>query len=246
MKRTHVNQVKHARYLKRNRVINLIMMSVALGLILIQLVTPNQQVMSYDVDIRDEAIRLRILAHSDDAIDQAMKHQVRDEVSRLVADKVADVTTIEAAREVVTTSLPDIDQVVARTLKQADYPHSATVTYGDNIVFPTKVYDTKVYPQGEYEAVLVTIGDGAGKNWWCVLFPALCFVDFNGDVTLDQSHPQAQEADDRDSSSSNDESNVPMSEPEDVSTIKERTETKPEAKFWLVEQITALIHKFGG
>ena len=57
------------------------------------------------------------------------------------------------------------------------------------------MYDTRVYPQGEYEAVLITIGDGAGKNWWCVLFPALCFIDFNVDVTLDESHPQEKEID---------------------------------------------------
>jgi stage II sporulation protein R len=140
MKRNHVNQVKYSRYAKRNRIINLIIMSVALGLILIQLITPEQRVLSYDVDIPDEAIRLRILAHRDlahrdDEFDQAMKHLVRDEVSQFVADRMAMVTSIAEAREVVTTSLSEIEQVVASTLKEADYPHSATVTYGKILSF---------------------------------------------------------------------------------------------------------------
>jgi stage II sporulation protein R len=246
MKRNHVNQVKHPCYAKQNRTINLIIMSVALGLILIQLITPDQQVMSYDVDIPDEAIRLRILAHSDDEIDQAMKHLVRDEVSQFVADRMTMVTSIAEAREVVTASLTEIEQVVASTLEEADYSHSATVTYGKNIVFPTKVYDTHVYPQGEYEAVLITIGDGAGKNCWCVLFPGLCFIDFNGDVTLDESHPQEKEIDEGISVVDNNESEDKVRETEALSKTKDQGERKPKAKFWLVEQITTLIHKFGG
>jgi len=246
MKQNHIIQAKQSRYAKRNRIINLIIMSVALGLILIQLITPEQRVLSYDVDIPDEAIRLRILAHSDDECDQAMKHQVRDVVSRFVAEMMEDVTAIQEAKDVVTASLPEIEQLVHSTLTEREYPHSATVTYGENIVFSTKVYDTHVYPQGEYEAVLVTIGDGAGKNWWCVLFPALCFVDFNEDVTLDESHPQEKEIDEGISVLDNNESEYKIGETEALSKTKDQGERKPKAKFWLIEQITTLIHKFGG
>ena len=206
-------------------------MSVALGLILIQLITPEQRVLSYDVDIPDEAIRLRILAHRDDEFDQAMKHQVRDEVSRFVANMMGDVTAIQEARDVVTASLPEIEQLVHSTLTEREYPHSATVTYGDNIVFPTKVYDTHVYPQGEYEAVLITIGDVADKNWWCVLFPALCFVDFNGDVTLDESYPQEKEIDEGISVLDNNESEDKIGETEALSKTIDQGERKPKAKF---------------
>ena len=246
MKRNHVNQVKYSRYAKRNRIINLIIMSVALGLILIQLITPEQRVLSYDVDIPAEAIRLRILAHRDDEIDQAMKHLVRDVVSRFVANMMGDVTAIQEARDVVTASLPEIEQLVHSTLTEREYPYSATVTYGENIVFPTKMYDTRVYPQGEYEAVLITIGDGAGKNWWCVLFPSLCFVDFNGDVTLDESHPQEKASAEGTTVVDNNESEDKVRETEALLKTQDQSERKPKAKFWLVEQITTLIHKFGG
>lgn len=224
MKRNHVNQVKHLRYAKQNRTINLIIMSVALGLILIQPITPEQRILSYDVDIPDEAIRLRILAHSDDEFDQAMKHQVRDEVSRFVANMMGDVTAIQEARDVVTASLTEIEQVVASTLEEADYSHSATVTYGKIIVFPTKVYDTRMYPQEEYEAVLITIGDGAGKNWWCVLFPSLCFVDFNGDVTLDESHPQEKASAEETTVVDNNESEDKVRETEALLKTKDQSE----------------------
>ncbi|GEM05353.1 stage II sporulation protein R [Halolactibacillus miurensis] len=243
MKRKHVSHVKYRRYFKRKRVVDLVIMSVALGLILIQLMMPEkQQALGYDVDIPEEAIRLRILAHSDDTVDQDMKRQVRDDVSRYVAGMMTDITSIEEARDAVTKALPEIEQVVGASLNEAAYPHAATVTYGKNIVFPTKVYDTRVYPQGEYEAVLVTIGDGEGKNWWCVLFPSLCFVDFNGDVTLDQSHTEPKD-DQIERPSDNRETEDEINE---ASSEEDESETKPEAKFWLVEQISKLIHTFSG
>src|SRR5699024_12254209 len=58
------------------------------------------------------------------------------------------------------------------------------VTYGENIAFPAKLYGSYLYPPGEYEAILITIGEGQGENWWCVLFPPLCFLDFENGTTV--------------------------------------------------------------
>ena len=79
-----------------------------------------------------------------------------------------------------------------------------------------------------------------------MLFPALCFVDFNGDVTLDESHPQEKVSAEGSTVVDNNESEDKVRETEALSKTKDQGERKPKAKFWLVEQITTLIHKFGG
>ena len=64
------------------------------------------------------------------------------------------------------------------TLKREGSKDSFQVKFSKNVKFPTKVYGNFIYPAGEYEAVLITIGEGEGANWWCVLFPPMCFLDF--------------------------------------------------------------------
>ena len=134
--------------------------------------------------IPDDAIRLRILANSDNEEDQQVKHLVRDEVNSYINELVQYMNDIEEARETIRQHLPQIKEIVADTLKQLDDESDFDVEYGSNVSFPTKVYDRYVYPAGEYEAVLITIGEGKGANWWCVLFPPLCFLDFSGSTSV--------------------------------------------------------------
>ena len=129
--------------------------------------------------IPDEAIRLRILANSDQEEDQQLKHLVRDRVNEEVTDWVQNVSDIEEARSLIQEKLPEIEQIVAETIDAEGAENSFTVDYGNNITFPTKLYGDYLYPAGEYEAILITIGEGNGSNWWCVLFPPLCFLDFS-------------------------------------------------------------------
>lgn len=133
--------------------------------------------MDYQV-IPDEAIRLRILANSDSDRDQAVKRTVRDAVNASISKWVKDISDINEARDVIQAKLPEIKAIVAETLKEADKDQTFKVKYGPNVTFPTKLYGSFIYPAGEYEAVLITIGKGKGANWWCVLFPPLCFLDF--------------------------------------------------------------------
>lgn len=133
--------------------------------------------MDYQV-IPDEAIRLRILANSDGDRDQAIKRTVRDAVNANISKWVKDISDINEARELIQARLPEIKSIVAETLKKEDKEQVFDVKYGSNITFPTKLYGSYIYPAGEYEAVLITIGKGKGANWWCVLFPPLCFLDF--------------------------------------------------------------------
>lgn len=128
--------------------------------------------------IPDEAIRLRILANSDGEGDQEVKRAVRDAVNANISKWVKDISDINEAREVIQERLPKIKSIVAETLKKEGKEQVFEVEYGENVTFPTKLYGSFIYPAGEYEAVLITIGKGKGANWWCVLFPPLCFLDF--------------------------------------------------------------------
>ncbi|CAI8859648.1 MULTISPECIES: stage II sporulation protein R [Bacillus] len=129
--------------------------------------------------IPKEAVRLRILANSDSKEDQALKRKVRDEVKTQIDGWVADLKSFEHARRVIQSHIPEIEKTVANTLKREGSKESFQVTFGKNIKFPTKVYGNFIYPAGEYEAVLISIGKGEGANWWCVLFPPMCFLDFS-------------------------------------------------------------------
>ncbi|PEF11434.1 stage II sporulation protein R [Bacillus thuringiensis] len=134
--------------------------------------------------IPKEAVRLRILANSDSDKDQELKRKVRDEVKAQIDGWVADLTSFEEARKVIQSHIPEIEKTVENTLKREGSKESFQVKFSKNVKFPTKVYGNFIYPAGEYEAVLITIGEGEGANWWCVLFPPMCFLDFSSGTAV--------------------------------------------------------------
>ena len=136
-------------------------------------------------EIPDEAIRLRILANSDEEEDQQIKRQVRDEVNAYINELVVEIADIEEARQTIRQHVPRLEEVVESTLEEAGLAEvNYTVEYRSDVAFPMKRYDDYIYPAGEYEAVLITLGKGEGANWWCVLFPPLCFLDFSNGSTV--------------------------------------------------------------
>lgn len=144
------------------------------------------------VTIPEEAIRLRILANSDSPRDQWLKRQIRDQVNAEITEWVTELETIEFARDVIESQLDKIEEIVEYELTRLGITDSFTVEF-DEVQFPTKLYGNVIYPAGIYEAVLITIGEGKGENWWCVLFPPLCFIDFaNGDATANVSEGETQ------------------------------------------------------
>lgn len=126
--------------------------------------------------IPEESIRLRILANSDSAQDQALKREVRDAIIARMQEWVIGPQSLDDARALVRAHLPEFDVLVGQIIEARGYSYSHTVELG-KVPFPTKMYGNEVYPAGDYEALRVTIGSGEGQNWWCVLFPPLCFVD---------------------------------------------------------------------
>ncbi|KAB2459454.1 stage II sporulation protein R [Bacillus cereus] len=185
--------------------------------------------------IPKEAVRLRILANSDSDKDQALKRKVRDEVKAQIDGWVADLTSFEEARKVIQSHIPEIEKTVENTLKREGSKESFQVKFSKNVKFPTKVYGNFIYPAGEYEAVLITIGEGEGANWWCVLFPPMCFLDFSsGTAVRKEEHVVKAESPEEEQVKQLDEE-VVNTEEKKVDKVKETKVVKQE----VVKEVTA-------
>lgn len=132
--------------------------------------------------IPEEAIRLRILANSDDLKDQWLKRKVRDAIIEEMNRWQVKPETLSEARQFMIEKLPDFKRISEQTVASHGFDTPVKVDYGQ-VPFPTKLYGNQIYPAGNYEALRITLGNGEGGNWWCVLFPPLCFIDMsNGDA----------------------------------------------------------------
>ncbi len=130
--------------------------------------------------IPDEAIRIRVVASSNSGSDQAIKQVVRNGVEKQITELLIDVEDIDTARRILKNNLDDINKTVERILEKNGYDTNYKVNYGYNH-FPEKKYKGVVYEEGYYESVVITLGNGEGDNWWCVLFPPLCLMETNSE-----------------------------------------------------------------
>jgi stage II sporulation protein R len=155
----------------------------SLGTILNLYIPKTEAVAKDSIVIPAEAIRLRILANSDSAQDQEIKRMVRDEVNKHITLWVQDLTSLEKAKSVITSKLPEVQAIAEKVVAEQGSTQSVNVEFG-KVQFPTKLYGEFLYPAGEYQAILITLGEGTGANWWCVLYPPLCFLDFSNGVAV--------------------------------------------------------------
>lgn len=131
---------------------------------------------STETALAKSVIRLHVLANSDTKEDQELKLKVRDRIISEMGEIFNGETDIENAREVTKENLMKIQKTAEEEIAKNGYSYSVNVTFGKSD-FPTKEYGNLILPAGSYEAVKVEIGNAEGQNWWCVLFPPLCFVD---------------------------------------------------------------------
>ena len=123
--------------------------------------------------LRNELIRLHVVAASDSEEDQALKLQVRDAVINSLRDNMENIADAEQAKRYLQETLPKIEALANRVLQEAGCADVATVSLQPE-EFTTRYYDTFTLPAGVYESLRITIGEGQGHNWWCVVFPTLC------------------------------------------------------------------------
>ncbi len=124
----------------------------------------------------DSLIRIHVLANSDSQADQALKLQVKDAVVTYLKPQLEQSCSIAESRQIIQRSLPQIEQIAQQTLQQQHSGYQVTLQYG-RFDFPIKYYGSFSLPAGNYEALRILIGEGHGHNWWCVLFPPMCFTD---------------------------------------------------------------------
>ena len=123
--------------------------------------------------LADRVVRLHVLANSDGEEDQALKLLVRDRVLAQATELLTQAKDRTEAETLLREELPELEALAVRELRAngCAYPVTAELT---DTEFPTREYDGFTLPAGEYLALRVVIGEGAGRNWWCVVFPPLC------------------------------------------------------------------------
>ena len=144
-------------------------------------------------DISEKLIRFHVLANSDSDIDQDLKLRVKDEVLKYISPILNESQSLEESREILKREDKNIIKIAEDDIKSQgfDYTVETTLTREN---FPVKEYGNIVLPQGEYEAYRILIGEGKGQNWWCVMFPPLCFIDVTkGQVAYDETEKKMKD-----------------------------------------------------
>lgn len=126
--------------------------------------------------IPDDAIRFRVIANSNTIYDQNIKIQVKNIVQNKIFEIINGSNTLENTRKKVKEHIKEIDTLVKNTLNKLNYDKDYKVKYGFNH-FPKKEYKGITYDEGDYESLVIELGDAQGDNWWCVLFPPLCLIE---------------------------------------------------------------------
>lgn len=162
--------------LKREK--NILLLSIFIGTFITLLFMLATKSYSYNIQkgIADEVIRLHVLANSDEEYDQQLKIKVKDGIVKMLENELHNSMSKDETRIILLQNLDKIEDKAKEIIEENGYNYnvSAKITFDD---FPTKQYGDVVLPAGEYEALKVEIGEAKGKNWWCVMFPPLCFVD---------------------------------------------------------------------
>ena len=135
---------------------------------------------SDDIIIPSDAIRVRIIANSNNIEDLYVKRKLKDDIKNDLYDFVKNANSSKEASININNNLENIKKIVSDKTKDFE------ISYGKNY-FPQKIYKGVVYPEGNYESLVITLGSGLGDNWWCVLYPPLCLIDDN-DNTSDVSY----------------------------------------------------------
>ena len=143
-------------------------------------------------DLQDSVFRLHIIANSDSEEDQNLKYIVRDNLIEYMNFICTNSTSKEETVEIVKSHLSDFAGIAKQTIENNGYSYDANVELG-TFEFPTKVYADISFPAGYYDALKVEIGDSQGQNWWCILYPSLCFVDVTSGIVPNDSKEELQE-----------------------------------------------------
>ena len=155
---------------------------------------PTEKEKELQEELAGNVLRLRVLANSDSSQDQEEKLRVRDKVLEYLEPLLADSGSLEESCRIVEEHLEQVEDAAGELLEGEDSGHQVQAALSAEW-FPLRAYGRYTFPEGEYRTLKVTVGDGGGRNWWCVLYPGLCFADAVHPVTEEQE--ETKEADSR-------------------------------------------------
>ncbi len=143
-------------------------------------------------NIADNIIRLHVIANSDTDTDQSLKLKVRDGIIEQLQNTIAGTSSAAGAEKLLASQEDNIKNSALDIISGNGYNYPVNVSLEERY-FPVKSYGDLIFPAGNYKALCVEIGEAKGRNWWCVLFPSLCFVDETYAVVPDSSKEKLKE-----------------------------------------------------
>ncbi len=170
------SNIEVRRYRKEIHAFLLLLLLLFSGIIMGFEKTSSEVTQELQSTIAEEIIRFHVIANSDDEKDQNLKYKVKDALVKELSPYLKEASDIGEARRIILNKIPDIQNIAEEIIEQNGFHYPVTVSLKPSY-FPLKIYGEYSFPPGIYEALLVKIGDANGKNWWCVMFPPLCFVD---------------------------------------------------------------------
>ena len=150
---------------------------ILLGLIIVGVYSQSET----ELSIPDASIRLRVIPNSNNSKDINIKEQVKDYLESDIYTLLKDTDNIDLARNIINDNIPNIEHNINNIFKDNNYNIPYKVNFGYNY-FPEKTYQGKTYEAGDYESLVIYIGEAEGDNWWCVLFPNFCLIDTDNDT----------------------------------------------------------------
>lgn len=130
---------------------------------------------------KEKVIRFHIRANSDKKEDQALKLLIRDEILEVMGEKFKDTKSLAESRIVIKDNMNEMKKIAENIIIDNGKDYAVNISLKEDN-FPLRKYGNMIFPQGKYEALIIEIGEAQGQNWWCVMFPPICFVDITHSV----------------------------------------------------------------
>ena len=159
---------------------------IILLLIIFIIVSAISYVSAVSSNISNSVFRLHVIANSDSEEDQNLKYKVRNSLLDYMNSLTQDITSKEAALEIAQKNEDEFYKIAKKVIEDNGYNYDINIEIG-NSFFPTKYYGDICLPSGYYDSLKVEIGSASGQNWWCVMFPPLCFVDMSTGIVPNES-----------------------------------------------------------
>ena len=164
---------------KRTYSLPIFIVSIVIGLAYAYITSkPNNDISTIQQGISHKIIRFHVIANSDSDADQALKLKVKEAVVNYTAELLCNSKSISETEDLLSSHTNDIIPIANNVISENDYDYPVTAEITDTY-FPTKSYGSYTFPPGTYRAFQIKIGEAKGKNWWCVLYPPLCFIDIS-------------------------------------------------------------------